>query len=101
MSRQRKPQASLDELLVGRLPDRVIDRFKEIEFTVDEVLEWEKSKPPGGVVFRPPYIIIDIHIRTTTKKALGVIGAVGSIIWIALQFLLPYIQSIQPHLNGP
>ena len=92
MSRKK---VGLDTLLDGELPSHAEQAVKDITLTVEEVTQWESSKPPFLVEIGKTYIRFEIRFRVKTQKVMtitgGLLGAI--VISVITQYLMPYITT--------
>ena len=87
-----KPQiVKLDDLVTGKLPERVVNAVTETYLTVNEVMEWEQSKPEFHMTFTEGYLRISVRKQYSLKKLFAILGSIVATLWAIVQFAIPYI----------
>lgn len=77
----------LDDLITGKLPERIITAISEMELTVEEVTQWEASRPPLRISLMDGKLSIDIRFRIPIKKMIAIGSAVGGFLLTVMQFI--------------
>ena len=87
---------NLDELAAGRLPQHIIDALKEMELTVEEVVQWQDSKPNVRVFTTSDgKLLIETRVQIPLKKTVTIISIVAPILWGIASFTLQHIDVLQ------
>lgn len=98
MAKRDEQRISLDEVAAGKLPKRVLDQIEKVELTVEELVEWEKSKPPFKLVLtdRQLDFMVRKRVRWNSKSAkiVTIIAAIVGSIWTYLGYLHPLINGL-------
>jgi hypothetical protein len=76
-------QVDLDELVSGRLPNRIIATINDMKLSVGEMMRWETSKSPIRFSFTDNKLCVDIRVRIPIKKTIVIGGAGGLLLAIA------------------
>jgi hypothetical protein len=87
MDEKKSPTVVLDELASGRLPNRIIAAINEMELTIEEVIEWETSKPEVRLTVTNKDLFVEMRVRIPIKKALAIFGGMGGL-WATIQSVL-------------
>ena len=74
MESEDRRKVGLDELASGRLPQRILDEISEMQLTVDEVIEWESSRPKVWLVVSGDELVVRTANRIPIKKLLKILG---------------------------
>ncbi len=85
-------RVSLDDLAAGKLPDRITKAINEMELTVEEVIEWESSKPKVRLVATVNSVEIGIRVRIPMKKLAAIFASLGGasgLFWIVSHIIHP------------
>ena len=68
---------TLDELVAGRLPDRINTAIDEMEISLEEMAIWQASKPGWYVATKAGALVVQLNIRVPLKVAIGAVGSVS------------------------
>ena len=98
MSKQQTQRVSLEEVASGRLPERILKQIEKMDLTVEEVVEWEKSKPNFRFILTDKQLdfMVRKRIRWSSKwaKIVSFVGPlVGIATWIFFQYVLPHLTT--------
>lgn len=83
-------QVDLDKLVIGKLPDGVLEAISQMEITVADVQAWDESQPDFYVRRNGSYLDLQLRMRIQTKKYVVAIGTAISAIAIAVKLLHDY-----------
>ena len=86
----KKQFVTIDELGTGKLPDRILEAVNEMEISVDEMLEWERTKPDFHASITDGSVSIEVRKRYSLKKLITVITAVTGVAATIIKFVAPY-----------
>jgi len=89
---ERKDENSfwMDRLASGKVPDRLIDEMRRKKVSVDELVQWEESKPPISVSFTDHHIFVGANLCLDTRKFFGILGGFVTVLW----FLITHFSDI-------
>jgi len=86
-------RATLEQIVAGKLPQRVIDAIAAMDLTMGELVQWEASKPAMRFTVRDGRLIIEMHARIPVRKFLAMLGGLGVFVWALSSFMLPYLPA--------
>lgn len=98
--RKKTPGYGLDEVLVGKVPERLLDSVKEMNLTVGEMIEWDESKPRFRLVATEHGSYVVIRIAIPTKKTLGIVGGLVGFAWAFTNLMAQHLPGILSFLQG-
>jgi hypothetical protein len=80
MNEWSRQPINLDELCAGKLPARILTAVGEMELTVAELEEWERSKPPIKVSVKDSQLLIALRVRVPVRfgKLFSFIVGIGA-----------------------
>jgi hypothetical protein len=79
-----------DELGNGKLPNRILEAVSEMEISVDEMLEWERTKPDFHASITDGSVRIEVRKRYSLRKLITVVTAVSGAAATIIKFVAPY-----------
>jgi len=91
----KSKSVTLEELVIGKLPDRVLSAIDQMEITIADVAQWEASKPSMRVMARDGRLVVDLKVRWQIKKLLMVIGGLGGFLWAITNVIVSNLPQIQ------
>jgi hypothetical protein len=65
----------LDQIVIGKLPERVINSIDKIELTLGEMNEWASHKPSIMIEVAGKRVFLDIHLCISKSKLLALLAA--------------------------
>ena len=99
MAKRQTNTVSLDDLVTGKLPDRVLAAIAEMQLTVEEVGKWERGKPAVRVSATTEELVLDVRIRVPIRRVLAVLGAAVGAALGATRFLARYGPALRDLLD--
>jgi len=82
---------TVDELVSGRLPTRIVEAVNSMEMSVEEVADLERNKPSFKVTITDGEVWVQVNKRYSMKKLLTVIASVVGTVWAIIQFVVPHL----------
>ncbi len=76
-------KSQLDELAVGRLPDRVLTEIGKIDVKIEELDDWAQNIPTLYIRVVDGVLNVRINVQVPTKVAFATVGTVITIIVFA------------------
>jgi hypothetical protein len=92
--RQSK-SVTLEELVIGKLPERLLSALNKTELTVADLARWEASKPALHIMASDSHLIVDLKLRLPIKKMLVVIGGFVGFGWTLTTLIVNNLPQIQ------
>lgn len=88
--KQSVTDQTLDELAAGELPESVIQAIKELDITIEDLVNWYRTQPKFRFLIEDGKAILDLHVKLPTKRLtviLGGTGILGALITLFKHFL--------------
>lgn len=86
----KKQFVTIDELTSGNLPHRILDAVSQMDMSVNEIVNWERSKPTFHITLSDGHLHINVRKQYSLKKILAISGSILGVVWAILQFAIPY-----------
>ena len=86
---------SLDDLASGKLPERIISAIKDMELTIGDMAQWEKSRPATRITLTKGYLIVDVRFRARVKKIVAVLCGTVTLAATLANLIAKYWPAIQ------
>jgi hypothetical protein len=93
----------LDDLVAGRLPERVIEAVNQVQLSIAEVSDWESSRPVFRLRITERILKLDVRLTVSLKKALALLGGFVGLVWVSMNVLgkfMPLVQELLAKANG-
>ncbi len=87
---QRDKSESIDQLASGKLPKHVLDAINNLTLTVDEVVQWDSSKPVVDVGLSDRKMRIRINLSVPLGKFIASTTATVGVLWTLVVFATKY-----------
>lgn len=94
MASPKKHTISLDELSTGRLPPRIIEAISKMEITIGELEQCSAEKQTIRILITDKHFYIEVRKRYSITKAVATVSGVAGIVWVVIEFALPYIFNL-------
>jgi hypothetical protein len=81
-SKAKKPKVvSIDEIITGRIPAKIIEDIENITITIGEVIEWEENKKAVTIYTKGKSLIVSLHFKINYIKIIAFLGGAIGVIW--------------------
>jgi hypothetical protein len=92
-TKQHRTPTTIEELAAGQLPIKLLDAINEMELSVEEVVQWERSKPAIRVTFSERAVYIETRLKIPLKRA-AVVGSISGLILAVTTTILQNLDKI-------
>lgn len=86
--------SSLEVLAAGRLPKHMLDAIDEMELTVEEVSDWNLSRPPFRLMVTNSTLMVEINWQIPIAKTLGFLASFLAGGWLLVKLAINYLPSL-------
>jgi hypothetical protein len=99
MAKRKVNTVLLDDLVAGRLPQRVVAAIAEVELTVEEVADWQRGKPAWRLSATSEELVVEVQLRLPIKRVLALLGALAGAVFAVAKFAVHYGPAVQDLLG--
>jgi hypothetical protein len=89
----------VEDLAAGELPERLLSAIGSMELTVEELVEWDRGKPPLRLIATREHLVLEVTMRIPIKKVLALVGAVLGAALAGSKLLVQFGPTLQKVLE--